>query len=171
MKNLKKDKLKTLLAIIKKNPSLDIAHFTDKDTPLIELLDEYCYINNYGYQINLTNSSIEESIKQKYKSSSTKIRLFQLKRKSYLLQAKHYDFIFITASIGKDMESDFLKRIYGIIANAGNLIVFIKKENYELRYRWIELLEEHNYVATNTIDNLCDEYDILISKKMHGWGN
>ena len=170
MKNLEKNKLKTLLSIIKDSPSLDIAHFTDQDNLLVELLNDYCIEKDYTYQLNLLDNSIEENMKQKYNSSNTSIRTFQLQRKSYLIQAKQYDFLFVTATIGLDMESDFLKRIHQIIRNAGQLIVFIKKEDYKLRYRWIELLEEHNYVATNTIDNLCNDYDIVITKKMHGWG-
>ena len=170
MKNLEKNKLKTLLSIIKDNPSLDIAHFTDQDNLLIELLNEYCKQRGYNYQINLINNSIEELMSQKYKSNLTQVRAFHLQRKSYLIQAKQYDFVFITANIEIDMESNFLKRLHQIIRNAGQLIVFIKKEDYTLRYRWIELLEEHNYVATNTIDNLCNDYDIVITKKMHGWG-
>ncbi len=149
----------------------DIAHFTDQDNLLVELLNEYTTKKGYGYQLNLLDNSIEDSISQKYKSSSTtSIRVFHLQRKSYLIQAKQYDFVFITADIEPDMESDFLKRLHQIIRNAGQLIVFIKKEDYTLRYRWIELLEEHNYVATSTINNLCNDYDIVITKKMHGWG-
>ena len=170
MKNLEKEKLKTLLSIIKENPSLDIAHFTDQDSPLVELLNDYCIEKGYGYQLNLLNNSIEEFMSQKYKSSTTKVKLFHLKRKSYLLQAKQYDFVFITATIEEEIESNFLKRLHQVVINAGNLIIFIKKEDYTLRYRWIELLEEHNYVATNTIDNLCNDYDVVITKKMHGWG-
>ncbi len=170
MKNLEKEKLKTLLSIIKENPSLDIAHFTDQDNLLVELLNEFCTQKSYSYQLNLLNNSIEELMSQKYKSSSTKVKPFHLQRKSYLIQAKQYDFVFVTATIDLNMESDFLKRLHQVIRNAGNLIIFIKKEDYELRYRWIELLEEHNYVATNTIDNLCNDYDIVITKKMHGWG-
>jgi len=170
MKNLEKEKLKTLLSIIKENPSLDIAHFTDQDNLLVELLNNYCIEKDYGYQLNLLDNSLEEPMSKKYKSSSTSVRQFHLQRKSYLIQAKQYDFVFLTATIDLDIESDFLKRLHQVIRNAGNLIVFIKKEEYTLRYRWIELLEEHNYVATNTIDNLCNDYDIVITKKMHGWG-
>ena len=171
MKNLEKEKLKILLGIIKENPSLDITHFTDQDNPLIELLNNYCTQKNYGYQLNLLDNSIEELMYQKYKSSSTKVKPFHLQRKSYLMQGKQYDFVFITANIDIDKENDFLKRLHQLIRNAGNLIIFIKKEDYTLRYRWIELLEEHNYVATNTIDNLCNDYDIIVTKKMHGWGS
>jgi len=35
--------------------------------------------------------------------------------------------------------------------------------------RWQQVLEENYFVATNTID-MFEEYEILISKKMHGWG-
>ena len=170
MKYLEKEKLKTLLSIIKESPSLDIAHFTDHDNLLVKILNAFCTQKNYRYQLNILGKSIEESMCQKYQSDTTKVRLFQLQRKSYLIQAKQYDFVFVTATIGLDRESDFLKRLHQIIRNAGNLIIFIKKEDYTLRYRWIELLEEHNYVATSTIDNLCNNYDIVITKKMHGWG-
>ncbi len=169
MKNLEKDKLETLLSIIKENPALDIAHFTDQDNLLIELLNDYCIQKDYGYKLNLLDNSIKEDISQKY-DIHTKVDFFHLQRKSYLIQAKQYDFVFVTATVDSDIESDFLKRLHQVIRNAGNLIIFIKKEDYTLRYRWIELLEEHNYVATNTIDNLCNDYDILITKKMHGWG-
>ena len=170
MKNLEKEKLKILLGIIKENPSLDIAHFTDQDNPLIELLNEYSRQKNYGYQLNLLDNSIEVQMNQKY-NTHVKINFFHLQRKSYLMQGKQYDFVFITANIDIDKESDFLKRLHQIIRNSGNLIIFINKEDYTLRYRWVELLEEHNYVATNTIDNLCNDYDIIITKKMHGWGS
>ncbi len=170
MKDLEKDKLKTLLSIIKENPSLDIVHFTDQDNPLVELLNDYCSKKNYYYQLNLLDNSIEVQMHQKY-NTHAKVNLFHLQRKSYLMQGKQYDFVFVTATIDLEMESDFLRRLHQVIRNAGNLIIFVRKENYTLRYRWLQLLEEHNYVATNTIDNLCNNYDIIITKKMHGWGS
>ncbi len=171
MKNLEKDKLKILLDIIKENPSLDIAHFADQNNPLIELLDAYCSSKHYHYQLYLLDQNIKASIHQICNSQTTSIDFFHLQRKSYLIQAKQYDFVFITAQIDEEITSDFLKRLHQIIRNAGNLIIFIKKKEYILRYRYIELLEVHNYVATNTIDNLCNDYDIIITKKMHGWGS
>ena len=170
MKDLEKDKLKTLLSIIKENPSLDIVHFTDQDNPLVELLNDYCSKKGYNYQLNLLDNSIEVQMHQKY-DTHAKVNLFHLQRKSYLMQGKQYDFVFVTATIDLEMESDFLRRLHQVIRNAGNLIIFVRKENYTLRYRWLQLLEEHNYVATNTIDNLCNNYDIIITKKMHGWGS
>ncbi len=170
MKDLEKDKLKTLLSIIKENPSLDIVHFTDQDNPLVELLNDYCSKKDYYYQLNLLDNSIEVQMHQKY-DTHAKVNLFHLQRKSYLMQGKQYDFVFVTATIDLEMESDFLRRLHQVIRNAGNLIIFVRKENYTLRYRWLQLLEEHNYVATNTIDNLCNNYDIIITKKMHGWGS
>jgi hypothetical protein len=87
-----------------------------------------------------------------------------------MIQGKIYEYVFVTAKIEKEIRSDFVKRVHSIIKNSGNIIIFLPKGSYEERYSWIELLEDHYYVASNTIDDLFENYDVLISKKMHGWG-
>lgn len=88
-----------------------------------------------------------------------------------MTQGKQYDFMFVSANIDLSSRDDFLKKAHGIILNAGNIIIFVEKNNYDERYKWVELLEETYFVATNTIDDLFENYDIIISKKMHGWGD
>jgi hypothetical protein len=61
--------------------------------------------------------------------------------------------------------------VHEILRNSGNILLFVPNRNVEERYRWDTLLEENYYVATNTIDDLFTEYDVIISKKMHGWGD
>jgi len=172
MKNLEKDKLETLLQIIGTNPSLQIAHFTQGEDTLIEALHDYCKTEGYHYQLNCINHGSFETLHEKYKEDTiTKVRALPLERNSYMIQAKQYDFVFITSDVNETLRDDFLKRIHKIILNAGNLILFIDKENKVERYQWVALLEENNYVATSTIDDLFEHYDIVISKKMHGWGS
>jgi len=172
MKNLEKDKLKTLLEIIGSNPSLQIAHFTQGGDILTDMLSSYCKTRDYLYQINTLDSLLYDKIHDKYKNiDTTTVKEFSLDRKSYMMQGKQYDFIFITIDINDDFREEFLKRIHKIIRNAGNILIFIPKENKTKEYRWIELLEETNYVATSYIDDLFEYYDVIISKKMHGWGN
>lgn len=172
MKNLEKDKLKTLLDIIGTNPSVRLAHFTDDGEILVDMLHEYCHPKEYLYQINCTNYSFYEESIDKFKDFETTIvRDFSLERKSYMIQGKQYDFIFITTVIEEEFREEFLKRVYRIILNAGNILIFIPKGDYAQRYNWVEILEETYYVATNTIDDLFEHYDVLISKKMHGWGD
>jgi len=172
MKNLEKEQLETLLQIIGTNPSLRIAHFTQGEDGLIEALHDYCEAKGYEYQLNCTEEGSVEMLSQKYKEErQTQVRLLPLARNSYMKQAKQYDFIFVTSEVEESLREDFIKRVHKIILNAGNLILFIDKENREERYQWVALLEENDYVATSTIDDLFEHYDVVISKKMHGWGS
>jgi len=172
MKNLEKDKLETLLNIMGDNPFQQIVHFSHGGETLVDMLHYYCEPKSYQYEINVVDSTFYEICKKKFKNSETTIvRHFSLERKSYMIQAKQYNFAFISINVQDNFKEDFLRRVHRIILNAGNILIFIPKGNISERYRWIELLEETNYVATSTIDDLFEHYDIIISKKMHGWGN
>ena len=172
MKNLEKEKLQTLLKIIGSNPSQRIAHFTDGGETFIDILFDYCSPKEYLYQLNCTDGTSFQSISEKFKDSNiAKVRNLPLERKSYMMQGKQYDYIFVTSRIAEAVRDEFLKRTHKIILNAGNIVLLIPKDDYTQRYNWIELLEENYYVATNTIDDLFKNYDVIISKKMHGWGD
>jgi hypothetical protein len=172
MKNLNREKLQSLLDIIGSNPSLQIVHFTQESNVLTKMLYEYCEKREYLYQINCIDlASYEEVIDTFKDKENIKIRNFPLERKSYMTQGKQYDFLFVSTDIKEEMKSDFLKKAHNIISNAGNIVIFIGKNNREERYSWTTLLEEHDYVATSTIDDLFENYDVIISKKMHGWGS
>jgi ADP-heptose:LPS heptosyltransferase len=171
MKNIEQDKLEKLLEIVPSSPALRIAHFTDEGEEYIEILNKFCQNREYEYQINCTNKSFFDFLNEKYKeTNSVKPINFSLQRPRYMIQGKIYEYVFVTAKIEKEIRSDFIKRVHSIIKNSGNIIIFLPKGSYEERYSWIELLEEHYYVASNTIDDLFENYDVLISKKMHGWG-
>ncbi len=171
MKNIERDKLKKLLEIISDSPALRIAHFSQSGEMMTEVLNDFCQKREYEYQINCTSPSFFDAMSLKYKETEgTKPINFNLQRPRYMLQGKLYDYLFVTSTIEEAMRSDFLKRAHGIIKNAGNILIFLPKDSYEERYHWITLLEEHYYVASNTIDDLFENYDLLISKKMHGWG-
>ena len=171
MKNIEEDKLKKLLEIIPLCPALQIAHFTDSGEMLTDALSDFCQKREYEYQINCTDKSFFNLLSSKYENmSNVKSINFTLERPRYMMQGKMYEYLFVTAKIPENLRSDFIKKAHSIIKNAGNIIVFLPKGSYEERYSWVELLEEHYYVASNTIDDLFENYDILISKKMHGWG-
>ena len=171
MKNIEQDKLEKLLGIIPSSPALRIAHFTDSGEMMTEILSNFCKEREYEYRINCTNNSFFDLISAKYKDmTNIKTIKFSLERPRYMMQGKMYEYLFVTSNINEEMRSDFIKKAHGIIKNAGDILIFLPKGSYEERYSWILLLEEHYYVASNTIDGLFENYDILISKKMHGWG-
>ena len=102
---------------------------------------------------------------------TTAIFNFPLQRRSYMIQAREYNFLFLTTDIDEEIRGDFLKKAHKIIRSAGSIIIFLPKNNYALRDAWLADLEEHSYVSTSNIDDLFENYDIILSRKMHGWGN
>lgn len=68
-----------------------------------------------------------------------------------------------------DNPKGILKIAYTTLANAANIIIIQKKGTMQMA-KMIELLEAFEFRAPNTIDVL-DEYDLVMAKKMHMWGN
>jgi len=172
MKNLEKDQLETLLSIMGSTPSFKIAHFTDSGEKLIEMLSDYCISHEYKYQVNCTEKTFYEKTVEHYKDiEDTKVVNFPLQRRSYMIQAQEYNFIFVSIKVEESFRKDFLQRVYKIIRSAGNLVLFLPKKEYAVRDNWINTLEESHYVSTSVIDDMFEHYDIIISRKMHGWGD
>ena len=171
MEKIEKTKLGQLLQIVPDHPMIRIAHFADSGEWMTEVLADFCHEKGYEYQINCTDADFYEKTKEKYRNSeNVRTVKFPLQRPRYMMQAKIYDFLFVTSEIDADMREAFVTRCHPIIKNAGNILIFLPKGEREERYDWMRLLEEHYYVATNTIDDMFEHYDVLISKKMHGWG-
>jgi hypothetical protein len=171
MKPIEKNRLEQLLEIIKPAPALRIAHFTQSGEEMTEILCDFCTENGYEYQINCTDPSFYETLSAKYaETPDVKCINFKLSRPKYMIQGKLYEYLFVTSAIPEADRSAFLQKTHGIIKNAGIILIFLQKGDRKQRYDWTALLEEHYYVASSTIDDLFEHYDILISKKMHGWG-
>jgi len=171
MENIEKTKLEQLLQIVPDDPMLSIAHFADSGMEMPGILSAFCQKKGYEYQINCTDLSFYEKAAKTYRDTKhIKVVKFTLERPRYMIQGKLYDFLFVTSAIEASRRESFIERCHPVIKNAGHIIVFIPKKNYEERYEWMQLLEEHYYVASNTIDNMFEHYDVIISKKMHGWG-
>jgi hypothetical protein len=171
MKNIEQNKLETLLQIIAPAPALRIAHFSEGGEKMVEILGDFCSEQTYEYQVNCTEPSFFETVNNTYKDHKViKPVKFTLERPRYMIQGKLYEYLFVTSTIPTEIRSDFLKKTHGIIKNAGLILIFIPKGDSQQRYNWIALLEENYYVASSTIDDLFAHYDVIISKKMHGWG-
>ena len=173
MKNLEKEQLETLLEIIGSNfmPSLQIGHFSEGGEMIIDMLKEYCEKREYDYHLHCTNGEFYEEISECFKGErGVIIKNFPLQRRTYLIQAREYNFLFVTTVIDEESRESFLKKSHKIIRTAGNIVLFIPKKDYEERDSWTALLEEQLYVSTSVIDDMFEHYDVIISRKMHGWG-
>ena len=172
MKNLEKDQLETLFDIIGDTPSYQIAHFSQGGELFTKTLSEYCQKRDYLYQINCTDKLFYEQATELHKDEkNTKVMLFNLARPSYMIQAREYNFLFVTNLVEEEKRLEFLKKVHKIIRSAGSIIVFIPKEGYAQRDSWVASLEENLFVSTSIIDDMFENYDVIISRKMHGWGD
>jgi len=170
MKQLEEERIDQLLGIINLYPAIRIMHFSDSGHLLSKKISRLCEENDYEYQLNCTSDILYQKSMVKYADSShVKVKLINLEQPRYAIQAKMYDYLFVTSNIPDEEKLSFLKKTYGVIKNAGNIIIFVPKGDYSQIHLWSQLLEDNNFVATNTLD-IFSHYDIIISKKMHGWG-
>ena len=172
MKQIEQDKLQKLLQIVGPYPSTSVVHFSDGELELSEAIYGYCHARAYDYQLNATEKGFCESAQRRFEGrEGIRVIDFSLKRPKYLIQGKTYEFLFVTMEIPEEQRGEFLAKAHEIIRNSGNILLFVPRENDKERWKWEKLLEENYFVATNTIDDLFGHYDLIISKKMHGWGD
>ncbi len=170
MKQLEEERINQLLGIINLYPAIRIMHFSDGSHLLSKKIGQLCEENDYEYQLNCTQDICYEENRSRYaESGNIKIKQINLAQPRYAIQAKMYDYLFVTCEIPDEERASFLKKSYPVIKNAGLILLFIPKNNFTENYIWSGLLEENNFVATNTLDTFSN-YDVIISKKMHGWG-
>lgn len=171
MKQIEQDKLQKLLQIIGPYPSTSVVHFSDGNLELSEAIYGYCHAKSYHYQVNATEKGFFEAMQGRFEGrEGIRIIDFSLKRPKYMIQGKSYEFLIVTMDLPEEQRDDFLRKAHEIIRNSGNILLFVPHGSSEEHYQWEKLLEENYYVATNTIDDLFEHYDLIISKKMHGWG-
>jgi len=172
MKNIEKESLVQLLEIIPDKPAQRLLHFCSDDDTLSNYLSDYTQEKHYEYQLLCRDSISFDSMKEKYKAQDhVSILKFPIKRPRYVIQGKDYEFVFVTLTIEEEERSDFVKKTYELIKHAGNILVFIPKGDYAQEDHWLSLFEEHLYVATSKIDDMFEHYDVLVSRRMHGWGS
>ncbi|MCB4764991.1 MAG: hypothetical protein LGB73_04015 [Sulfurovum sp.] len=171
MKMIEKEKLNQLLTIIPNYPMIRLLHFAESGIDMPKILDHFVSQKHYEYQLNCTDKNYFTLINMHLDNTKhTKLQFFSLDRPRYIQQGKLYDFVFVTSIIEEEKQETFLQKLHPLIKNGGNILLFLPKKDYSQRFEWMRLMEKNYYVASNTIDNLFLHYDLLISKKMHGWG-
>ncbi|MFT7823445.1 MAG: hypothetical protein ABXS92_01665 [Sulfurimonas sp.] len=172
MKHIELDKLRKLLKIVGPYPNTTVAHFSDNNLEISQTIYDYCRAKSYGYQVNATDKVFYTKLHEAFEGrEGIRIIDFSLKRPKYLIQGKAYEYLFVTVNLPEEQRDDFLRKAHEILRNAGNILLFVPSAESKERYTWEKLLEQNYYVATNTIDDLFEHYDVIISKKMHGWGD
>lgn len=171
MKALELTAVNQLLLIIPNHPATRIMHISGGgDEELCRHFKQFCVEREYEYLLNIADESFYTQMADQFDDAPLcHVKKINLEQRVYAPMAKLYDFIFVTATIPESIQNMFAQKIHLHIKSSGNLILFLPKNDTLLLQRWYEDLEEHLYVAMNTID-IFENYEIFIARKMHGWG-
>ena len=172
MKTLEEENIKQLLQIIQDKPGQRIVHFSDGSHLLTKHLSDFCKTHESDYYLNCTKEVFYDKSMTKYAGQThIKISNFKLARPRYKMQAIEYDYLIATLDFTQEDKTVFLEKCYPIIRTGGNIIILIPNSSYTERDDWRDTLGEQYYVSINIIDDLFEHYDVIVAKRMHGWGN
>jgi len=172
MKNIEHSQVTQLLEILDKKPGQRIVHFSNSSPVLTKYLQDFCQTIDTQYYLYCTDDTWHETAKSYYVDAThMKIVKFNLRRPRYLIQGIEYDYLITTLNFEEENKQDFLEKCYPIIRTGGNIIIIIPNSVVSERDEWQTVLEEQYYVSVNIIDNIFDDYDIVVAKRMHGWGD
>jgi len=142
-----------------------IMHFCS-DSFLVEQIKNYCQSESEYCEYLLATLSEENAQNlKKFENSYTKVKYLSENRPRFHIQAKQYDYLFLTTL--PQNRIPFFKKLYSALKNAAPLFLFLKKEQRALSYTIESELIETNYVATNRTD--LKDFIVVSAKKMHGW--
>ena len=164
--NLEVENFKKLFSIIKNYPMSHIIHIDEGNRELVEALFDFVKDNELVYHLNIIDNSLLKELEDEFKKNQyCKIRPFSFEQGRYTKHSVLYDTAFVTVDISKVKNlEDVLKKIYRVMKNSGDVILFAGENVEEIS----ALLENLNYVAINSIDGF-EPFIVITAKKMHGW--
>jgi hypothetical protein len=171
MKNVPTPQVKQLLEVIQSKPGQRIVHFADAPEFLSKHLSDLCKENESTYYIYCANETFFASTSLAFSEyAHIKVLNFKLARPRYLMQAIEFDYLIVTLDFQNQDKDAFLKKCYDIVRTGGNIIIVIPNASYDARDEWTESLTEQSYVSISIIEDIFEKYDVIVAKRMHGWG-
>jgi hypothetical protein len=171
MKKIEADRLRQLMDDIYYRPFANVVHFSNDDLELSDALAQYCQKKEYAYQLNTPDQSFYEAAKKQFENNpAAKAFKMPLSRPKFRIAGKEYEYFILTLPIDENERITFLRKAHNIIRSHGKIVIFIPQNDRTLQDRWIADLEETLFVATSVLDGIFTHYDVILSTKMHGWG-
>lgn len=166
--------LDQLVSIIPNYPMTRLLQLEESDDLRVAgYLGAYAKERDFDFDLILLDEEIVEKAKEHLQGRLPKrssISSFRLKQQRYNRESKEYDFVFVTLDLSQVENLElFFKKLYHVIRNAGNLLLFIDRERDDYEHLKA-ILEKDLYVAVNKLD-LSERYDVISAKRMHGWGD
>jgi len=153
--------VKELFTIIPNLPGVRVFEFA-KDYETSANLAKFCQEQGHYLEIVAFEEELFNSLKD---LEGVKVRNIPLQKERYNQRSVMFDTIFINYPLEKipNLE-EFLKKVYRMSKNGGDIILFVPKEELE---KYEKLLQDVNFVAINPIEG--EGYLALSAKKLHGW--
>ncbi|WP_201353191.1 hypothetical protein [Hydrogenimonas urashimensis] len=149
-------------------PNQQILHLTDGCNDLHRTLYDFTKTKNFEYDLRTVGCEIGDLDASCH--AGFRLEPLDLSARRFNRHAKLYENIFVTLS-AQTLERDIqtvLKKFFRVMKNAGVLTLMIERDS-PLLERIDRELEECYFVAISHID-IFDDYDVVTSRKMHGWG-
>ncbi|MBT3280705.1 MAG: hypothetical protein HOF69_03665 [Campylobacteraceae bacterium] len=110
----------------------------------------------------------DETLKEQFPNS--KIQYIEDIKKPFRVSPRSVDIIVLKNIFNQHQKNEALLKIsYTALANAADIIIIEKKGTID-KTAMYELLENNEFRAANFID-IFPNYDLVMAKKMHMWGN
>ncbi|GEM_PF-1968378 len=150
--------------VIPKLPGVRVFEFTDNLEAARRLL-EFALERDFELEIVTFEEELLEPLKE-IAGERARVRAIDEGKERYNQRQLQYDTIFVDMDISKlDDFVMFIRKVYRIMKNAGNLVMPVDKRDKE---RVIESMIEWNYVAINDTELEGDRV-LITAKKLHGW--
>ncbi len=150
--------------VIPKLPGVRVFEFTDNLEAARRLL-EFALERDFELEIVTFEEELLEPLKE-IAGERARVRAIDEGKERYNQRQLQYDTIFVDMDISKlDDFVMFIRKVYRIMKNAGNLVMPVDKRDKE---RVIESMIEWNYVAINDTE-LEGDMVLITAKKLHGW--
>ena len=146
------------------NNYLQITDYADETTDAL-----YSLMESVDGVLNLVIYSVAENDLQiKYPKANIQY-IKNLKQPFRALPRTNDIVIFKDIFHKHENQKGILKIAYTTLANAAEIVIMQKKDTANVE-EILNILEEYEFRSQNQIDVL-DEYDLVMAKKLHMWGN
>jgi len=146
------------------NNYLQITDYADETTDAL-----YSLMESVDGVLNLVIYSVAENDLQiKYPKANIQY-IKNLKQPFRALPRTNDIVIFKDIFHKHENQKGILKIAYTTLANAAEIVIMQKKDTANVA-EILNILEEYEFRSQNQIDVL-DEYDLVMAKKLHMWGN
>ena len=162
--------LKQFLELFNPYPGNSYLEISDGASEITSALEELLHSVDGNLDLVIYNDNNKSQNNPKTNFPNSKIQEISNLSKPFRAMPRSADIVIFKDIFHLHQNQDIILKIaYTALANTADIIIMQKKGtmNIEVTY---EMLEKFEFRASNYIDVLA-EYDLVMAKKMHMWGN